>query len=493
MYTSLPLLPLDLLHPILCYLTDNADINACSQVNRTFNFVAIPILYHTLDSRVISKFFIHHPSVALKSNPALALHVRCVTETSAIQNGLLSRYPFIVQNTLSALALCSNIQSLTWIDNWTTPNDMLSALLSVVRNLPLQELTIRTHNYIGEGTWTELSKNTGLRKLSLWSMSGPKVLHNWSNNLCKTLVQLELGLTCFSLETCLHFLSQCPLLTDLRLKGAPSTSITSILSHLPNLKNLDTEYTLLPSSSSLFRRAQSAPVHGQSAHNKNVSLLPILQTLTVRTTALDALGPQKLWTWVHNLVPRRGLQKLKLHSFTLYGCGNMTPSSSSSSLSLPWSGPAAAGTVRLHPGEVQTQTQTMFPKMFMLELAVAQRDTLKCCDIEGLVLNMSDLETVLGLFPKLEVLKCAIACKDVASLLEVFSRVGQELRKLRLVQVQWWTLGSRFTAEDAKRMMLNSNLRVIQVGSILYTGRCVRDLTGAPTLEVSETVQMNRW
>jgi len=57
----------------------------------------------------------------------------------------------------------------------------------------------------------------------------------------------------------------------------------------------------------------------------------------------------------------------------------------------------------------------MFPKMFMLELAVAQRDTLKDFEIEGLVLSTQDLETVLGLFPRLKRVHCAMVCQDVAS------------------------------------------------------------------------------
>jgi len=66
MYGPLSLLPLDLLHPILCYLTDYADINACSQVNKTFNSIATPKLYRKLDSRAISKVGISCPSYSLR-------------------------------------------------------------------------------------------------------------------------------------------------------------------------------------------------------------------------------------------------------------------------------------------------------------------------------------------------------------------------------------------------------------------------------------------
>jgi len=141
------------------------------------------------------------------------MHTCAQLSKGAIQHGLLARYPSIVQDTLSALTLCSNIQCLTWIDDCTTPNGILLALLSVIRNLPLQDLTIRTHDHIDENTWAQLSLLTGLRKLSLWSMSGPpKVLNSWSCNLGKTLVQLELGLTCFSPETCVHCKQVSPLL-----------------------------------------------------------------------------------------------------------------------------------------------------------------------------------------------------------------------------------------------------------------------------------------
>jgi hypothetical protein len=122
----------------------------------------------------------------------------------AVQAGLSVKDPNVMHSTLYALALCSNIHSLTWIDDCTSPNNILGVLLSVVRHLPLQELTIRTHNHIDEASWTQLSLFTSLRKLSLWSMSGPSRILEGFCNLGKALTQLELGLTCFSLDTCLH-------------------------------------------------------------------------------------------------------------------------------------------------------------------------------------------------------------------------------------------------------------------------------------------------
>jgi F-box-like len=48
-------LPLDILPPILAHLSDRRDWHACALVSRIFNRIATPLLYRTLDSRVISK------------------------------------------------------------------------------------------------------------------------------------------------------------------------------------------------------------------------------------------------------------------------------------------------------------------------------------------------------------------------------------------------------------------------------------------------------
>lgn len=48
-------LPADILPDILHQLTDRKDWHACALVSRTFNRVATPLLYTTLDSRLLSK------------------------------------------------------------------------------------------------------------------------------------------------------------------------------------------------------------------------------------------------------------------------------------------------------------------------------------------------------------------------------------------------------------------------------------------------------
>ena len=89
-------LPFDVLPPVLAQLSDSRDWHACALVNKTFCRVATPLLYRTLDSRIISKVMsgfhsftslttfqtlVHHPSSTLLQRPQLALYVRHVTET----------------------------------------------------------------------------------------------------------------------------------------------------------------------------------------------------------------------------------------------------------------------------------------------------------------------------------------------------------------------------------------------------------------------------
>jgi hypothetical protein len=48
-------LPFDILPPILAQLIDRRDWHACALASKTFNRVATPLLYSTLDSRILSK------------------------------------------------------------------------------------------------------------------------------------------------------------------------------------------------------------------------------------------------------------------------------------------------------------------------------------------------------------------------------------------------------------------------------------------------------
>jgi hypothetical protein len=112
---------------------------------------------------------------------------------------MLVRYPNITQDALAALALCTNLYSITWIDDSMTSADTLLAFIGVVRKLPLRALSIRTHSDLGEAVWAQLATLGGLVKVSLWCMEGPpRVLQGgWAGILGRSLTHLELGVSAF--------------------------------------------------------------------------------------------------------------------------------------------------------------------------------------------------------------------------------------------------------------------------------------------------------
>ncbi|KAG6880015.1 hypothetical protein C0992_007812 [Termitomyces sp. T32_za158] len=142
-----------------------------------------------------------HPSSTILQRPELARYVRHVTEigkfhsisatgryttaSRTVHRDLLSDQGDITENTLKALALCVNLEAMTWVDDGPTTEFTFLPFLAVIRAHPLRELSIRTHSDLG----TELKE-----------------------------------------------------LRVLRLKGAPAHTIPTILSHLVHLHSLDTEY-----------------------------------------------------------------------------------------------------------------------------------------------------------------------------------------------------------------------------------------------------------
>ncbi|KAI3611911.1 hypothetical protein WG66_016126 [Moniliophthora roreri] len=487
------LLPFDLLPPILSQLCNRKDLHACALVSKAFNRAATPLLYHTLDSRIISKSSLHHPATTLKEKPNLAQYVRHVTETGAVHRGLLLRYPAITDNTLAALSLCKNIYSMTWIDDTSTTGTVLLRFLWVLRDLPLRSLTIRTHSDLGEDVWQELITLQGLEKLSIWCMEGPpRVLQGWSNTLGKTLTHLELGRCAGVPPTILiTVLSHLPLLTDLRLKGAPANSIHTIITFLPNLRSLDVEY-LGGSNISSFRRTQSLPVHGQSAHK--IRPLPALRNLIIHSSSVDGLGTQKIWSWVRDLVPHRGLEFFKLHAFTIYNGSYNFPNNFSNTVP---HGPS--GTSRMMSYVESLRGQPTIPRMFMLDLALVHRETLRAFEVgEAGLMTVGDVECLCGVFPKLEVLACAVASKDVDSIKNSI-RGAKNLRSMKL-QIHWIPdepgvnyKPPVFSVNDARDLMLrseDSQLRIIGVGPFLYVGKWAAP---GPRFEVLENVAEDKW
>lgn len=114
----------------------------------------------------------------------------------AVHCGHLPGYPDITRDALIAVSRCSNLQSMTWIDDSSTENPVLFAFMNAIHSLPVRELTIRTLSDFGEKVWRTLKQRAGLRKLSLWCMDGPpRVLEGWSDILGDTLTHLELGVS----------------------------------------------------------------------------------------------------------------------------------------------------------------------------------------------------------------------------------------------------------------------------------------------------------
>jgi len=254
-------------------------------------------------------------------------------------------------------------------------------------------------------------------------------------------------------------LSQLPLLKDLRLKGAPATAIPTILSFLPNLQSLDTEYLLSGSGSYQSRRSLQAP---SNIDSDEVSSCPVLRQLTVRTSSRDSLGPQKLWTWIRDLVPQAGLETFRLHAFTIIG-------------------------------------NTDIPRMFILDLAAVHGTTLKHFLVGEAQLTLQDIACLCSKFPKLETLICFIPSRDVASIGEAISGA----KNLTTLRLQTHLIGfekrPKFTLEDARDMMLrdeNSKLRVIAIANMQYKGKWVLEEVDEPEalkFVVSADVAEDKW
>ncbi|KAJ7876056.1 hypothetical protein B0H14DRAFT_2714450 [Mycena olivaceomarginata] len=452
-------LPLDLLRPILEQLTDRRDLSSCVLVNRNFNRAAIPLLYSVLDSRVVSrsgdKTVVYHPSTTLNKRPEFAQYVRHVTETGAVHRGLTSHYSKITEETLHALSLCTNLRSMTWVGDFkrfSGSDSVFLSFLSVIRNHPLRSLTIRTHSDLGEEAWAELTKLTGLRKVSIWCLEGPPYLlgNGWANRLRSTLTHLELGRCAGVPNTLLlSVLSQLPLLQDIRLKGAPSNAIPKILTFLPNLRSLDTEYLASGPSN-----ARLTPSPDEMA---------TLRHLTVRTSSIDIMGPLKLWAWITTILPRRGLETLKLHAFTL------------------------------HMGH------TRIPRAFILDLATMQGESLRHFIAGDAELTLPDIECLCCKFPRLESLVCLVVAPDVDTIAAAVEK-AVNLKTLRL-QVHWICTDDQpapneLSLEQAQEWMLRTDsslLRIIGINSVVYKGKWILDSEQALKFEVVADVEGDKW
>lgn len=164
-----------------------------------------------------------HPSSTLLLRPDLAKYVRAITETGelyihtssllqpdcdvgAVHRALIPKYKTVTEDTLAALKLCTNIYSITWVDDTVVSltqhaHTILLSILEIVRECPLRELTIRTHSDLGEAVWSQIITIKGLRKISIWCMEGPpRVLQGWA--VGATLTHLELGVSSSLYPSC---------------------------------------------------------------------------------------------------------------------------------------------------------------------------------------------------------------------------------------------------------------------------------------------------
>ncbi|TFK50924.1 hypothetical protein OE88DRAFT_1630681 [Heliocybe sulcata] len=423
-------LPLDLLYPILEEL-DRKDLHSATLLSARINPVATSILYRTVDSRTTLQngiVRVLHPATTLLQKPELTKHVRHVRE----QGSILSFYPETLKDALAALRLCCNIVSFSWIDDSFAEETFL-AFLRVITDLPLQGLTIRTSGDLGDAVWEKLQALTGLRKIAIWSMEGPpRVLKGWAQHLTSTLTHLELGRCAGVPPTILiSVFCQLPLLQELRLKGVPPAAIPVILSYLPNLRSLDVEYL----NAGRYRRSDKP--------------LPLLQELVVRTSSMDADGPDQLWHWILELIPRPSLESFTLHAFTVLGGSSI-------------------------------------PQSFIVSLLERHQRTLRQIMVGTTHLRFNDLEHLCQKLPALEELGGSVASADAAAIGSAVARAAN-LRSLTL-QVLWLhSLGTMepgiqggqkyyrpaetpFSVQDARAMMLreNSQLRYIAIGPLTY-------------------------
>ncbi|OCH93519.1 hypothetical protein OBBRIDRAFT_790230 [Obba rivulosa] len=426
-------IPLDILPLILEHLSDRRDLHNCARLCKSFNRAATPILYRTLDSRIVrtrkyAPAAVLHPARTLLQKPHYAKYVRKVTETGAV--GIIE--PEAILDCQRALRLCINLETFKWSDDssdGSCQDHILLEFLKVIQILRVKQLTIRAYGGVSDQVWAKLKEFTGLSAVSLWCMEGqPRIMQGWSERLGDTLTHLELG-RCAGVPPSIivSVLSYLPRLESLRLKGAPSNAILEILTILPNLVTLDTEYL-----ESGVMRYTDKPVAS-------------IRELTVRTSSVDVQGPVQLWTWLLRLLPRPSLECFTLNAFS-------------------------------------TQGEATCPRQVLIELAKTQTDTLRHVYIDSVQMTLDDVTCLLMKFPNIETLSCSLALCQSPKVIEEAIASAQYLRILRL-QTSWVAFHNGldrcvipFGTEDARKMMLrkDSQLRVISVGKVLYTGVWVR-------------------
>lgn len=235
----------------------------------------------------------------------------------------------------------------------------------------------------------------------------------------------------------LSVLSHLDQLRGLSLRGAPSTAVPHILTLLPHLRFLDTDYN--PSI------AKGRP--------PELPLISKLQGLTVRTTV--GAGPNDISGWIKKLAPYPSLESFKLLGFSVNGDNDL-------------------------------------PRRFILDMAQIHGQLLKQFHVTGASLSWPDVQCVCAMFPMIEDLSVLIFTNDIVSpsyhdhefsvtdcsVQTLIDEAVLEAKNLRTLSVEvgmasWKASRNKFSVEEAKEMMIRdgSRLREIRVAGISYQVR----------------------
>lgn len=205
-------------------------------------------------------------------------------------------------------------------------------------------------------------------------------------------------------------ISQLPLLQNLYLKGAPPSAVLTIFTLLPHLHTLDTEF-LNPGAGNIWPRgwpfqlpSASSTTNQTSNASQNLPTLPTLRNLTVRTSSIDTLGPNKLFPWIRALVVNPGLESLRLLTFTTNGHTDIPRS-------------FILDMARVH-GDISPSLDSVLPKAQNQNQTQRQtRPANRSENFKGLrkwimgqaQMTLSDIQCVCKTFPELEELACSVA------------------------------------------------------------------------------------
>ncbi|KAF7297975.1 hypothetical protein HMN09_01018400 [Mycena chlorophos] len=393
-------------------------------VDTKFHHVAQPLFYASLDARLVRPDL----AISLLHHPHLAKYVRHLTERGAITH-----------TTLAAISACTNLTSLTWIDdlpssphspsafsrnrNADTETRALISLAAQRTRLPhLSSLTLRTYNDLTPEAWTQLTAIPNLTRLSLWCFAS--LGNTWSSGLlAESLTHLELCVGALSSADCISLFSGLPLLQDLRLKGAPSSIIPRILALLPALHTLDTDF--------MWRR--------QSTENYQPHPAIQLRHLAVRTSTSTH---ERMYAWLDDLGQPTDSFRLQAFAF---------------------------------------RTTHVVPSGFVRGLPSTLREFM----VGEAQLHPVDLQFLCQSMRGLERLECGLRTSEI-SVVQAAIQAGKKLREIKI-----FVEGIKLGLEQATEWMLgHENLRVIGVNSDVFKGTWV----AGPALQVEEAiVDGNRW